>query len=157
MLKSSMPGRIGAVQLRNALLGLAVAALAAAPGSASAQQNPFIGTWGTSLTVYGGGFAAFWDLYPDGTMHLSGVVTNGGQVLHEWGTYQLDAAHATISYVFTRYEPRLCSMGVCEPGPPNINQPATSSYRFANPDQFIMSDGTVYTRQPTNPFPAPHR
>jgi hypothetical protein len=125
---------------------------------AVAQQNPFVGTWSTSLmTPNGAGMTAYVDFYPNGTVHLSGVVTGGGMVMHEWGDYRVDPARSIVSYVFRAYGPQTYANGFPAPRPPNINQPVTVGYQFANPYHVIFSDGAVYIRQPGNPYPAPNR
>ena len=101
----------------------------------------------------GAGYAAYVDFYANGGLHLSGVVTNGGQPIHLCGTYQFNQAQ--LETVFTGYTPKLCAMGVCEPPPLPLNQPTVSQYRFPNPNELLMADGTHYTRAPANPFPLP--
>jgi len=129
-----------------------LAALAIKP--AVAQQNPFVGTWGTSMMLpNGSGYAAFVDFYPNGALHLSGVVTSGGQILHMCGAYQFD--QTILETVFNAYTPHLCSMGMCEPPPLPLDQPISSQYQFPNPNELLVSDGTHYVRQPSNPFPLP--
>ena len=51
-------------------------------GAAVAQQNPFVGTWGESgRTLNGKGiYAAYWDFYPNGTMHSSGGASGAGPI-----------------------------------------------------------------------------
>jgi hypothetical protein len=120
--------------------------------SAAAQQNPFVGTWGTSLRLpNGSGYAAYVDFYPNGALHLSGVVTNGGQPVHLCGSYQFN--QTTLQTQFTAYSPRLCLGGICEPPPLPLNQPMTSQFEFPNANELLMSDGTRYVRAPSNPFP----
>jgi hypothetical protein len=130
------------------------AALAACPMPVAAQQNPFVGTWGTSLVLpNGAGYSAFVDFYPNGALHLSGVVTSGGQPVHLCGSYQFN--QTTLVTVFRDYTPKMCAMGLCEGPPLPLNQPMTATYQFPNPNELITSDGTHYVRQPSNPFPLP--
>jgi hypothetical protein len=120
---------------------------------AAAQQNPFVGTWGSSLVLLNGsGFAAFVDFYPDGGLHLSGLVTNGGQPLH-LGNYQFDQTQ--LQTTFIEYTPKLCLMGMCEPPPIPLNQPTITQYQFPNPNELLLSNVDHYVRQPVNPFPLP--
>jgi hypothetical protein len=136
-------------------LGVWVALLLLAPaGLAGAQQNPFVGTWSTSLRLpNGSGYAAFLDFYPNGALHLSGVVTNGGQPLHMCGSYQFN--QTTLQTTFMAYSPHLCVGGMCEPPPMALNQPMAAQYRFPNSNELLISDGTHYVRAPANPFPVP--
>jgi hypothetical protein len=135
---------------------VSVGALLAPLSSAAAQDNPFVGIWSTSVVTWGGGMAVLVDFYPNGRLHLSGLVTAGGEPLHEWGTYQVDARQSVLRYVFQAYAPRKCINGYCEPGPPNINVPVVVQYSFPNPNQVIFSDGAVYVRQRSNPYPDPN-
>ena len=136
------------------LAGVAFASVAGLPAPAAAQHNPFVGTWGTSVVLRNGsGYSAFVDFYPNGALHLSGVVTSGGQPTHLCGTYQYN--QTMLITLFTSYTPKLCAMGVCEPPPLPLNQATTASYQFPNPNELLTSDGTHYVRQPANPFPLP--
>src|SRR5579862_3871744 len=108
-------------------------------GAAGAQQNPFVGTWGTSMRLpNGSGYAAYVDFYPNGALHLSGVVTNGGQPLHLCGSYQFN--QTTLQTVFTAYSPHLCLGGVCEPPPIPLNRPVNGQYQFPNLNELLISD-----------------
>jgi hypothetical protein len=134
------------------VLGM-LAALVTSALPAAAQQNPFVGTWGTSLMLpNGAGYSAFVDFYPNGALHLSGVVTNGGQPVHLCGSYQFN--QTTLITVFRSYSPKRCSMGICEGPPLPLNQPMTVTYQFPNPNELVTSDAH-YVRQPSNPFPLP--
>jgi hypothetical protein len=122
------------------------AVLAGGLAPAAAQQNPFVGTWGSSLVLpNGAGYAAFADFYPNGALHLSGVVTNGGQPLHLCGSYQFDQTQ--LQTAFTDYTPKLCLMGMCEPPPIPLNQPTITQYQFPNPNELLLSNGDHYVRQ----------
>jgi hypothetical protein len=125
--------------------------------AAAAQQNPLVGTWSTSTVVPRGAMTAYVDFYPNGALHMSGVVTGGGQPIHEWGTYRIDPTRSILQYVFHSYGPQHCAMGICEPPPFNINHPVTVGYQFPNAYQVYFSDGSAYTRQRFNPFPDPNR
>jgi len=118
---------------------------------ASAQQNPFLGTWST--TQANGRITAFVDFFANGALHLSGPVTgpSGGYIFHECGTYHFNPAQSTYEVVFTSYFPILAG----EPGPNNLNIPLRLQYQFPNPDLLIFSDGGRYVRQPSNPWPVP--
>lgn len=132
--------------------GLLVALLSFTP--LAAQQNPFVGTWGTSLRLRNGsGYAAFVDFYANGALHLSGVVTGGGQPIHLCGRYQFN--QTTLETVYSGYTPKLCAMGACEPPPLALNEPTSLQYQFPNANELITSDGSHYVRQPRNPFPLP--
>jgi hypothetical protein len=132
----------------------AVLLLLAFAESAGAQQNPFVGTWSTSNRLpNGSGYAAFVDFYPNGALHLSGVVTNGGQPSHLCGSYQF--SQMTLQTMFTSYSPHLCLGAICEPPPIPLNQPMSAQYQFPNPNELLLSDGTHYVRAPSNPFPLP--
>jgi hypothetical protein len=59
-----------------AVMGVVVHAFPVA--AAGAQENPFVGTWSTSLMLpNGAGYAAYLDFYSEGTAHMSGLVTGG--------------------------------------------------------------------------------
>jgi hypothetical protein len=132
----------------------AVLLLLALAESAEAQQNPFVGTWSTSVRLpNGSGYAAFLDFHPNGALHLSGVVTNGGQPLHLCGSYRFN--QMTLQTMYTAYSPRLCLGGICEPPPIPLNQSMIAQYQFPNPNELLISDGTRYVRAPSNPFPLP--
>ncbi len=148
------PTRRVSQTLTAALAAGAVLLLLAFAQSAVAQQNPFVGTWSTSLRLpNGSGYSAFVDFYPNGALHLSGVVTSGGQPLHLCGSYRFD--QMVLQTVFTAYAPHLCAMGMCEPPPLPLNQPMNAQYQFPNSNVLVISDGTHYVRAPGNPFPLP--
>jgi hypothetical protein len=129
--------------------------------AAAQETNPFVGTWGTSQMLQNGGSGtAFMDVYANGTFHLAALAAgppgsnvSSGQVWHFCGTYQFN--QTTLQTMYTGYSPHLCSMGVCQQPPVPINQPQTLQYQFPNPNELILSDGTHYVRQPSNPYPLP--
>jgi hypothetical protein len=134
-------------------IGVALLVLGVA-GSARAQQNPFVGTWSTSLRLSNGsGFAAYLDFYPNGALHLSGVVTGVGQPSHLCGSYQFN--QTTLQTVYTAYTPRLCAGPVCDPPAIPLDQPFVEQYQFPNPNELLTSGGSRYVRAPGNPFPLP--
>jgi hypothetical protein len=128
---------------------------------ACAQQNPFVGTWSSSLMLpQGGGGVAYLDLYPDGTFHLAaesagppGSGVSSGFVWHFCGRYQFNQSVLETTYL--AYSPHLCGMGMCEPPPVPLNRPQMSGYTFPNLNELQLSDGTHYVRAPANPFPLP--
>ena len=135
---------------------LAVVALLALGSLPARAQNPFVGTWSTSfVSPRGGGFAAYFDFYPNGAFHMSGVVTGGGYVLHAWGSYRFDSRRAQLQYVYRSYAPVRCVMGFCEPPLVPLNQPIMLQYRFPNRNMLLLSDASRWVRQRSNPFPSP--
>src|SRR5487761_326366 len=144
-----MPARAKIMPVAAAILFAALVAQSAP--AAAQQQNPFVGTWGTSLRLpNGSGYAAFVDFYANGAVHLSGVVTGGGQPIHLCGAYRFTAT--ALGVVYNNSTPKLCSMGMCEPPPVALNQPQTMQYRFPNANELLLSTGDHYVRQPANPF-----
>jgi hypothetical protein len=128
------------------VLGMVWTALSCGP--ASAQQSAIVGTWMTTLNpntpaiIY-----VTLSLLPNGT--LQERFMNRQAFAYEMlGTYQFDAAHGALRYVYTDFQPKqLCSAIGCQPAPipPNpLNSPMTAQISFPTPTQMIgtASDGT---------------
>lgn len=135
---------------------IAILLAALVGGPAVAQQNPFVGTWGESgRTLNGKGiYAAYWDFYPNGTMHSSRGASGAGPITHLCGAYRFNQSALEIEW--NSYTPKLCAPGgLCEPPQVKLNQPQTLQYQIANPNELLLSDGDHFTRQPGNPWPLP--
>ena len=132
------------------LVATLFAALMSGAVPAAAQQNPFVGTWST--TQARGNITAYVDFYANGALHLSGVVTGGGQPSHVCGSYRFN--QSTVEIVYNSYTPRVCGPMACDPMVP-MNQPQMLGYQFPNPNELQFSDGSLYVRARSNPFPLP--
>jgi hypothetical protein len=138
------------VNAAHVVIAILLAGLLSRPTPAAAQQNPFVGTWST--TQARGNITAYVDFYANGAIHLSGVVASGGQPAHVCGTYGFN--QSAVQIVFNSYTPRVCGLMACDPMVP-MNQPQTLGFQFPNPGVLQFSDGSVYVRAPSNPFPLP--
>ena len=140
----------GLAKTLSAFACVLLAGLSAQTRAAEAQENPFIGTWSTTQSNGNITVSAFFDYFPNGTLHMSGPVSSqtGGFIFHECGNYLFNPAQSTLSFVFRTY-----TALPGEPAPPNIGQVQSVQYQFPNPNEFLFSDGTRYVRQPSNPWP----
>jgi hypothetical protein len=133
------------------LLATLLALAGAVP--ASAQTNPLVGVWSTTLTDTANRpigtvfvrYGADGSLVQQLNTQWSAITQSGAGTVTYYGVYQFDAASSTVQFRMDRIDPpQLCDGVTCYPTPPimPMGQVLSTQLQFVQPNLYVVQDAS---------------